>query len=86
MEPIPAEAFHHQAPRPIRYPMLAAPTVEPAPMLAARNVAKTSNGGRRRPATKKSDAPRTRRPIHSPTASCSTTKAASNQIVTVIRD
>ena len=46
----------------------AAPTVEPAPMLAASIVEKIRPGPSRRLATKKSGAPRTRRPIQSPSA------------------
>ena len=65
---MPADPTHHHALRPSRYPRAAAPIVEPAPMLAASRVAKSSPGPRRRPATKKSPGPATRRPYHSPTA------------------
>jgi hypothetical protein len=44
--------------------------VDPPPMFAARNVAKSSPGPSRRPATKKSAAPLTRRAIHTPSAIC----------------
>src|SRR5439155_13604145 len=65
-EPMAAEPTHHQATTPFRYPRDVAPTVEPAPMFAASIVEKTSPGPRRRPATKKSEAPATLRPIHRP--------------------
>ncbi len=59
----------------------AAPTVEPAPMLPARNVAKTSPGPSDRPATKKSPVARTRRPIHRPIAAISSEYATSRRSV-----
>ena len=67
-DPIAADPTHHHAAMPPTYPREVAPTVEPAPMLAASMVEKMSPGPSRRPATKKSDAPRTRRPIHRPNA------------------
>ena len=56
MEPRPAEPTHHHAARPSRYPRPAAPTVDPAPMLAAIRVPASRAGDNRRPATKKSEA------------------------------
>src|SRR5262245_2607859 len=70
IDPMPADPTHHQAARPSRYPRPVAPIVDPPPMLAARHVAKISPGPRRRPATKKSPDPRTRRLIHRPSAIC----------------
>ena len=67
-DPIPAEPTHHQTATPVRYARDVAPTVDPAPIFPASIVAKMSPGPSRRPATKKSDAPRTRRPIHRPIA------------------
>jgi hypothetical protein len=55
-----AEPTHHHALNPSRYPMPLAPTVEPAPIFAARNVANKMPGPKRRPATRKSDADFTR--------------------------
>src|SRR5262245_45757688 len=66
-DPSPADPFHHHALRPSANPRDVAPTVELAPMLAARNVEKISPGPNPRPATKKSAA-FARRPIHTPTA------------------
>ena len=66
--PRPTAPFHHQALMPSRYATPAAPTVVPAPMLAASTVAPTSGHVRRRPATKKSAGTLTRRPIHTPKA------------------
>ena len=71
-EPMAAEPTHHQAAIPSRYPRPAAPTVEPAPMLAATMVEKSRPGPSARPATKKSPLVFTRRPIHRPTATCRT--------------
>ena len=64
-DPIPADPFHHQALKPSVNPSDVAPTVELAPMLAARNVEKIRPAPSRRPPTKKSLAP-ARRPTHSP--------------------
>jgi hypothetical protein len=64
--PIAAEPDHHQADSPWRYPSPVAPTVEPAPMFAARRVTNTIPAGSMRPATKKSPEARTRRLTHSP--------------------
>jgi hypothetical protein len=49
-----------------------APTVDPAPMFAASMVEKMSPGPSRRLATKKSEAPRRRRPIQRPSAMSAT--------------
>src|SRR5947209_6685643 len=65
--PMEADPTHHHAPIPNRYPSPAAPTVDPAPMFAARNVAKILPGPSLRPATRKSDEVLTRLLIHSPT-------------------
>ena len=64
---MPADPFHHQALSPSENPSDVAPTVELAPMLAARNVDRMRPGPNPRPATKKSLA-RARRPIHRPSA------------------
>ena len=53
---MPAEPTHHQAERPRSYPNPAAPTVDPAPILAASNVEKSKPVPSRLPATKKSEA------------------------------
>ena len=58
-DPVPADPTHHHADTPCEYPMPVAPTVDPAPMLAASIVEKMRPGPSCRPATKKSDAPRT---------------------------
>ena len=68
MDPIAAEPFHHHALMPSLKARPAAPTVEPAPMLAASTVENSSGAVSVRPATKKSLLPRTRRAIHRPTA------------------
>jgi hypothetical protein len=56
-DPIPADPFHHHALKPSLKPSAVAPTVELAPILAARNVEKIRPGPSRRPPTKKSLAP-----------------------------
>ena len=61
---------------PLAVARLAAPTVDPAPMFAASIVANSSSAGRARPATKKSRGPRTRRPIHAPSATSPTEYAS----------
>src|SRR5262249_20663485 len=61
--PMLAEPTHHHAERPKRKPSPVAPTVDPAPRLAARNVVKINPALKLRPATRKSDADRTRRPM-----------------------
>src|SRR5688572_3197540 len=76
-DPRPADPFHHQALKPSEYPSDVAPTVELAPMLAARKVAPRSPGPSRRPATKKSPAP-ARRPINIPMATKRIESAARN--------
>ena len=63
---MPADPTHHHAERPWVYPMPVAPTVDPAPRLAASSVEKSSAGDSRRPATKKSSARRTDRDVHQP--------------------
>lgn len=65
-DPMAADPFHHQALMPSANARPAAPTVEPAPMLAASTVEKSSGAVSVRPATKKSLLPRTSRPIHRP--------------------
>src|SRR5215510_4848451 len=59
--PILAEPTHHHAERPKRKPSPVAPTVDPAPRLAARNVVKIRPGPSLRPATRKSEDVLTRR-------------------------
>src|SRR5947207_13542126 len=66
--PTAADPTHRQAAIPCEKPIPVAPTVDPAPMLAASIVEKIRPGPRLRPATKKSDALRTRRPIQRPSA------------------
>src|SRR5215471_5444103 len=61
--PMLAEPTHHHAERPKRKPSPVAPTVDPAPRLAARNVVKINPALKLRPATRKSEADRTRRPM-----------------------
>ena len=68
VDPIAADPTHHHAATPLRYPSAVAPTVDPAPILAASIVEKISPGPSRRPATKKSSVPRTRRPSQRPSA------------------
>ena len=63
-DPIPADPFHHQALRPSVNPSDVAPTVELAPMLAARNVEKIRPAPSRRPPQR--NRWRARRPAHSP--------------------
>jgi hypothetical protein len=64
--PQPADPTHHHAPSPSLYASPAAPTVEPAPMLAASIDARMRPGPRLRPATKNSLLPRTRREVQIP--------------------
>jgi hypothetical protein len=66
-DPRPALPFHHHADNPWWYARSVAPTVEPAPMLGARNVAKIRPVPSDRPLTKKSPVLRTRRLIQAPT-------------------
>jgi hypothetical protein len=54
IDAVPAEPTHHHALIPSRYARPAAPTVEPAPILAASIVAKMRPPPSERPATKKS--------------------------------
>src|SRR5712691_10557130 len=65
-DPSAADPTHHHDATPLEYPSAVAFTVEPAPMFAASIVEKIRPGPSCRPATKKSDAPRTRRPIQRP--------------------
>src|SRR5712691_9336214 len=65
-DPSAADPTHHHAATPPEYPRPVAPTVDPPPMFAASMVEKMSPGPSRRPATKKSFVPETRRPIHRP--------------------
>jgi hypothetical protein len=67
-QPIAADPDHHQAESPWRYASPAAPTVEPAPMLAASMVAKTIAPESERDATKNWLDRLTCREAQSPTA------------------
>jgi len=67
-DPIPADPTHHQAEIPVEYPRPEAPMIEPAPMLAARNVEKIRPGPSCRSATKKLLLPLTRLDIQRPNA------------------
>src|SRR5438445_11494488 len=66
-DPSAADPTHHHAATPLEYPSAVAFTVEPAPIFAASIVEKIRPGPSWRPATKKSLAPRTRRPTTTPT-------------------